>query len=302
MRSFFENVDHKTPNQKEIAPKDPVIQSQLLACRFFTWPFFLTYVQKAHDALIKLRGKAWAKTGVTVPDATYFDELWPFKFTKIGYLGFAEGFRVPEKLLHGPWTSDKSSLLYVLVSFNGSIDWEGSMAGETAKEGLSEAVETGDERAVAALTVLLGVAGAITTQSLRHAVVECGCDFKILRHMLFNAQILYQESDRGVLDFHDPVLWQWADEEGREDGKGEVLKDMLKRAEKFDLEFYQEDETDWSAIVPFPYSGGKFDPRTAFTDIGRELLGRLYRNYGRKITRGGRTRESDEGTPETEAA
>ena len=45
-----------------------------------------------------------------------------------------------------------------------------------------------------------------------------------------------------------------------------------------------------SQIVPFPYSGAKFDTRTAFDDITRELLTRLYQNHGRRITsRGGRS-------------
>jgi large subunit ribosomal protein L14e len=293
MRTFFYTVDHKADLRDQKVTSDPVVQSDLLSCQFFTWPFFLAYVERARDALVKLRGRLWANASVTVPDAFYFDGLWPLKFTKIKYLGLAEGFKIPEKLLHGPWTSDKTSLLYVLVSMNGEIDWEGSMAGETAKDGLMSAIEEGNERAVAALSVLLGVVRAISTDMLRHAVVDCGCNFNILRHLLFNAQILYHGSSKGLLELHDPSLWQWADEDGLEDGKGEMLKDMLKRAEKFDLEFYREGESDWMSIAPFPYSGEKFDARAALDDITRELLTRLYRNYGRRmtITRRGRHAE-----------
>jgi large subunit ribosomal protein L14e len=80
-------------------------------------------------------------------------------YSSIGfpYLSFAQGFHVPEKLLHGPWTQEKAKLLYVLVSLNGEIDWEGSMAGEAAKTGMQEAIKEGNEYAVAALAVLLGV-------------------------------------------------------------------------------------------------------------------------------------------------
>jgi large subunit ribosomal protein L14e len=287
MRTFFHTVEHKTPIRQEVGEitSDKDVQSELLNCNFYTWPFFLSYVEKAHAAIVQLRGKAWEKTGVAVPGIRHFDGLWPFKFRKIDYLGFAEGFRVPEKLLHGPWSEEKSSLLYVLVSLSGEIDWTESMAGETAKEGMAQAVEEGNERAVAALSVLLGVANAITTEMLRHAVVDCGCDFKILRHLLFNAQILYKDSSPGVLDLHDPVLWQWADGDGEESGKGETLKDMLRTAEMFDLEFYHEDESDWASIVPFPYSGDKFDARTDLDGTTRELLGRLYRSHGRSIVR-----------------
>jgi large subunit ribosomal protein L14e len=295
MRSFFYTVEHRVNIKKsEKVPNTSYTngQSEVMTSRFFTWPFFLAYVQKAHDTLLKLRGEGWAETSVKFPDATYFDKLWPFKFTKVTYLGFASRFLIPEKLLHGPWTDDKASLLYVLVSFGGQILWHETVAGETAKEGLKEAVEAGNERAVAALSVLLGIERAITTEDLRHVVVTCGCDLSLLRHVLFSAQISYSMfasirpgPSRPDIDFHDPVLWQWADEEeAAKTGKGEILKDMLKRAEEFDLQFYFDGETDWDKIVPFPYSGSRFDARATFNDASREFLAKLFINHGQRIT------------------
>lgn len=290
MRTFFHTVSHRTPLRDKPAKVngDKTAQSELLSCKFFDWPFFLSYVEKAHSAIMKLRGKAWEKTGVTVPGVECFSDtiLWPPKFRKIEYLGFAEGFKIPGKLLHGPWTYEKASLLYVLVALSGEIDWSESMAGETAKEGLMEAIREGNEMAVAALSVLLGSVNALTTKMLQYAVVEpeCGCEFKILRHLLFNVQILYKDAAKEVLDLHEPVLWQWADGEGEQNGKGEKLKDMLRRAEKFDLEFYEEDE-DWEGVVPFPYTGDKYNARAAFDVTSRELLVRLYRTHGRSIIR-----------------
>lgn len=281
MQAFFHTVDHRTNYRDRLVTSDALLQSDILTCRFFTYDFFLRYVQRAQDAMIKLRGKAWAATGVTIPGVSYFDGLWPYKFTKIPHLAFAQGFHVPEKLLHGPWTVDKASLLYVLVSLNGEIDWEGSMAGEAAKAGIKEAIKEENEHAVAALAVLLGVPKGLTTELLQYAVIRCGCNINIIRHLLFNAQILAEEAP-STLDFYDPALWAWADVNGH---KGETLKDMLKDAAAFDLEFYFEDNADWPKIVPFPYGGSKFDARTAFNGVVRELLTNLYRNYGRKITR-----------------
>lgn len=281
-QSFFYSVDHKTNYRDRKRTSDPVLQSELLSCRFFTYDFFLSYVQRAHDLMVKLRGKAWEKTGVQVLGVQEFDELWPFKFTKIPYLGFAEGFHIPEKLLHGPWTTKKASLLYVLVSLNGVIDWKGSMAGEAAKTGIKEAIKEGNEHAVAALSVLLGVPKALTTETLRYAIIHCHCSINILRHVLYNAQILGSSVPKDMLDFYDPKIWAWADTHGE---KGEVLKAMLKKADAFDLEFYF-DDADWTKIVSFPYGGSKFDTRTAFDNsLVRELLENLYKNYGRKITR-----------------
>ncbi|USP80678.1 uncharacterized protein yc1106_07952 [Curvularia clavata] len=248
MRSFFHTVDHRTVHRDREVTSDAALQSDILSCRFFTYDFFLAYVRRAHEAMIQLRGKAWASTGVVIPDVSYFDGLWPFKFTKIPYLGFAHGFAIPEKLLHGPWTEGKASLLYVLVSLTGEIDWEGSTAGEVAKTGIREAMREGNERAVAALAVLLGVSKGITTEMLQYAVMECGCNLNIVRHLLFNAQILAAETSNS-LNFLDPALWAWAGVNGT---KGEMLKDMLKRADVFELEFYFEDDADWTKIVSFP--------------------------------------------------
>lgn len=282
MRSFFHTVDHKTNHRDRIKTSDAQLQSSLLNCRFFTWDFFLAYVQRAHDAMITLRGKAWEKAGIEVPGVREFDGLWPFQFTKIPYLSFAEGFHVPQKLLHGPWSKDEASFLYVLVSLNGEIDWEGSLSGETAKSGMREAIKEGNELAVAALAVLLGVPRAITTDMIRFAVVECGCHVNVLRHLLFNAQILARDTSKDVLDFHDPKLWAWAETHGE---KGALLKELLRKADAFDLEFYFEEDADWRKIVSFPYGGSKFDTRTAFDEMIRELLVNLYQNYGWKITR-----------------
>lgn len=290
MRTFFHSVDHTTNYRDRKKRGDPRAQSELLARRFFTWEFFRKYVQRSHDAMIALRGKAWEKTGVAVPGLKLFDGLWPFRFTTIPYLAFADGFCIPEKLLHGPWDEEKVNLLYVLVSLSGEIDWEGSMAGETAKLGIKEAVTEENERAVAALATLLGVPKQIDTGLLRYAVLECGCNINIMRHLLFNAQILAQNVSKDVLDFLDTRLWAWADANGE---KGDVLKNMLRKANVFDLEFYF-DDSDWTKIIPFPYGGSKFDTRTTFDDVVRELLMNLYWSYGRKITRR-RTRQRESG-------
>ncbi|KAH9874982.1 hypothetical protein J1614_004470 [Plenodomus biglobosus] len=283
MQSFFHTVDHRTNYRDRYRNciGDPILQSQIIASQFFTFDFFLAYVQRAHDALIKLRGKAWEETGVRVLGVDGFEGLWPYKFNQIPYLGFAEGFHIPEKLLHGPWTEDKASLLYVLVGLNGEIDWKGSMAGETAKAGIKEALREGNEYAVAALSVLLGIAKAITTDILKYAVIHCDCPINMLRHLLFNAQILGHHMSGDILDFYDPKLWAWADANGE---KGDVLKGMLKNADGFALEFFFEEDPDWRKIVSFPYGGSKFDTRTTFNDMVRELLKKLYQNHGRRIT------------------
>ena len=285
MEHFFHTVDYQLSMRMQSSDADTNLQSDILACRFFTYPFFMAYVQRAHDTWIKLRGKYWRDLGVVVPGADYFDSLFVYKFTQVQYLGFGKKFYIPEKLLHAPFTKDKVSLLYILVAFCGEIDWAGSMAGETAKTGIKEAIKEGNEYAVASLAVLLGVPKAITTEMIRYAVIDCGCEFSILRHLLFNGQILAPTTSKDILDFHDPTLWTWAVENPL---KGELLTTMLKKADEFDLEFYFEKDVDWTKIVGFPYGGSKFDTRTTFNELVREMLSRLYSNYGRRIMKGGR--------------
>lgn len=298
MRSFFHTVDHKANIRCRKVTSDPQLQSDILSCRFFTYDFFLAYVQRAHETFIKLRGKAWENTGVPVLGVREFDELFAYRFTRIHYLAFANGFHVPEKLLHGPFTKDKASLLYVLVSINGEIDWTGSMAGEAAKSGIKEAVKEGNEHAVASLAVLLGVRKAISTDILRYAVVTCNCPINMMRHLLFNAQILAAETSQYTLDFYDSGLWAWANANGE---RGDVLKNMLRRADLFDLEFYFEEDADWTKIVGFPYGGARFDTRTGLNAVVREMLTILYSNYGRKITRTRRQITGQQVMTDTEA-
>lgn len=202
IRSFYQTVDHKTNYRDREVTSDPGVQSQLLACRFFNWDFFRAYVAKAHTSFIKQRGDIWKDASAQPLGLEAFDGLWPFRFMKITYLGFAEGFHIPEKVLRGPWTNDKASLLYVLVSMSGEIDWEGSMSGEIAKTGLIQAINENEERAVAALAVLLGVAQMIDTSVIRQAVMEYGCNLNIVRQLLFNAQILRHDLPKDDIDFY----------------------------------------------------------------------------------------------------
>lgn len=280
MRSFYHTVDHKSTARDRARTSDPVKQTRLLSRRFFTWDYFLKYVARAESTQIKSRGTAWKETSLVTPGIKDFDGLWPGGFTKIPYLGFADTFYIPQKLLQGPWTDDKASFLYVLVAFGGRVNWS-DLSGEKAKGGIRSAIQEENERAVAALAVLLGVPNILTTEMLRYAVIDCGCNFSILRHLLFNAQIGAASAPEGILNFLDPQLWTWAE---RYPEKGIVLKDMLRKADAFDLEFYFEEGADWRKIVSFPYSGYKFDTRTTFNPMNREMLKGFYGNYGRKIT------------------
>lgn len=278
IRAFYDTQKLPTPALK-------LLQSQLLQCRFFTWPFFRKYAQKAYDAFSLQQKEAWGERGLETPHPSCLDDLWPNQIICLEYLGFPDRFFIPENLLRGPWTADNASLLYTLVCLHGEIDWEGSVAGETAKEGLFDAIRQTSERAVAALAVLLGIAKALSTEYVRTAAIDYKCNKNIVRQLLFNAQIL------STMDFHDPALWGWAERaEKSGDLNGPWLRERLKKAETFSLSWYERGET-WKTVgglVPFPYSGPKFNPTVVLhqSPIAQELLAKLYRQYGRRITTG----------------
>ncbi|KAL6721855.1 hypothetical protein ACLMJK_000960 [Lecanora helva] len=78
------------------------------------------------------------------------DHLWPFDRWRI--LCGVEGCRIPEKLLHGPWSDEKCSFLEVAIRGNATVDWIGTTGGEVAKEGLLHAIEENNARAIRALS------------------------------------------------------------------------------------------------------------------------------------------------------
>ena len=66
------------------------------------------------------------------------------------------GFRIPDKLLHGPWTHEKCDFLEMLVRGNATIDWVGTLSGEIAEKGLMQALREGNSRATRLLVAKAG--------------------------------------------------------------------------------------------------------------------------------------------------
>lgn len=56
--------------------------------------------------------------------------------------------RIPEKLLHGPWTDEKCEFLAVLIAGRATVDWIDSTSGEVAELGLYDALKEKNEYAV----------------------------------------------------------------------------------------------------------------------------------------------------------
>ena len=66
------------------------------------------------------------------------------------------GCKVPRKLLHGPWTTDKCDFLEMVIRGNATVDWVGTTSGEIAEEGLIQALREGNARATRLLVTRAG--------------------------------------------------------------------------------------------------------------------------------------------------
>ncbi|MCJ1401646.1 hypothetical protein MMC11_004863 [Xylographa trunciseda] len=55
---------------------------------------------------------------------------------------------IPEKLLHGPWTSERGYFLSLLLDANAKVNWLGSTSGEVALQGLEDAIREDNSHAI----------------------------------------------------------------------------------------------------------------------------------------------------------
>lgn len=73
------------------------------------------------------------------------------------------GCKVPDKLLHGPWTTEKCEFLEMVIRGNATVDWVGTTSGEVADQGLMQALR---ERNARATRLLVARAGSSESQAL----------------------------------------------------------------------------------------------------------------------------------------
>ena len=98
-------------------------------------------------------------------------------FSRWRIFGGIEGCKIPEKLLHGPWTNEKCEFLELAIRGNATVDWVRSTSGEIAKEGLLQAMEDGNSRAVKALLLRVFPTDSFQTPyyATREARAEGAC-------------------------------------------------------------------------------------------------------------------------------
>ena len=171
------------------------------------------------------------------------------------------GCKVPEKLLHGPWTTKKCDFLEMVIQGNATVDWVSTTSGEIAERGLMQAVREGNARATRLLVsssepalcglpfspdshkiekvgsgpwpredfvqakadYVRGIGVVSRTIHLRTAVIEAGCQQDVVESLLVG--------DNANIDFEDRAVLDWA--VGRKflgDERGEWLLSKLSHA------------------------------------------------------------------------
>ena len=156
------------------------------------------------------------------------------QFSKWRICGGIEGCQIPEKLLRGPWTDEKCDFLEVLIRGNAEVDRVNSTSGEVAEQGLWEAIEEHNARAVRALVarvdpyhvpwdiafapygvdssyredpICKGV-GIVPRQEHLRRTLEDGCTWEVLSALLGAAKIDF--------DITTPDIQLWARENDRD--------------------------------------------------------------------------------------
>lgn len=177
------------------------------------------------------------------PDDTSIEDykIVPRQHMRWRILCCLEGCRIPDKLLHGPWTAEKCEFLEILIRGNATVDWIESTSGEVAKQGLLQALREHNAQATRLLLarpltspdnefteyyaneearamnqpsissfredpVRRGVGIVPEAEHLRIAVLEEGCDKDVVNALL--------NAPHPAISLNETEIFQWALMEG----------------------------------------------------------------------------------------
>ena len=168
--------------------------------------------------------------GATSPNAVgWIKHHWTWALRKFDT-------KIPVKLLHGPWTEEQLSFLFVLNVGGAEFDLDNKMYRDIAKKGLTEAIRGDNYRAVHLITEawLSSRPPSMTwkeartflikpdTEHLKVAVIERGC-----RRDIVQALLSAKYSD---IDLDDTAVLEWAKNQREQgDGTGQWLLNQLAK-------------------------------------------------------------------------
>ncbi|KAK5115046.1 hypothetical protein LTR62_001743 [Meristemomyces frigidus] len=194
-------------DKERASSTDLAAATRLLGCKFMTWKLFRSWLEEQRPGVYRNTDQfltAWSDLRPSM-------DLVP-----------------PIKLLRGPWTSERLSFLRIFSRAIENLLELSPPHYEVALSGFAEAVTEGSPNAVG---MLLSMGLAPTTEMVRHAVIDSGCDKDIVIAILSHRNCEGHVGDVSTtnVDLLDPALWSWA-EKVRRDGneKGEWLTRLLR--------------------------------------------------------------------------
>lgn len=204
---------------KEPGDKSSTV-SQMLQCRWLSMRILLAALQQCYDKA-KHRYDVNCKETLEETHEYVLPDLPPTlkdpqrRLPNQSYYHLHSPVQLPQKLLRGPWTEEKTSFLLCLIWQGVGIDWNMSSRGEVATQGLQEAIQEGNRKAVASL--VCSVVGVVpSAANIKSAIMDRGCDPVIVYHLLeaaLRARMRAKyNSEQMTTDFNfrDPSVWSWA--------------------------------------------------------------------------------------------
>ncbi|KAF2005638.1 hypothetical protein P154DRAFT_315542 [Amniculicola lignicola CBS 123094] len=207
-------------------------QSRIFASRWMTWDYFKSWVLRKWGDKQCLCGKT--------PDEGCFDQQWPPNFEDATRMLFSRSHlpqlsyikcRIPAKLLHGPWTTDKIQFLrFLLWTVSVTVDWANPDIRRLAIEGKMEAIREKNLEAVELFNHNRRLGKAPNMDTVRFGVFEGGCDRSVMYDIMSTARTWGMRGAQWKCEKLDA----WCDEQiknGNPKGKWLQLKLMELRAE-----------------------------------------------------------------------
>jgi hypothetical protein len=191
-----------------------------------TWTFFKKWILAAYKAKGCLCGKQPEKRCIDPQFPPNFENATGMFFTRSHLPQFAFiKARIPAKLLHGPWTTDKIKFLrFLLWTTSMTVDWHDAYVRRVAIDGRSEAMREKNLEVVELFNHNRRLGKFSTLSTVEFAVLECGCDRSVVYDTMATANKL-----KTITSWRSTELDEWCEQRIMEGNpKGKWLQTKLK--------------------------------------------------------------------------
>ena len=201
-------------------------QTFLFSRRWMTWSFFQRWILRTY-------GPSGCLCGAPPPKC--FDPQWPPDFVDATTMVFSRSHlprlafvraRLPQKLLHGPWTPDKVRFLRFLLWTTGmTVQWGDDEVRRVALQGRRDALLEGCLEAVELFNHVRRLGRPPALDAVRVAVLEGRCE----RSVVFDTLRAAHAGGLRGKAWECCVLDEWCEEHAADrDGKGRWLREKLE--------------------------------------------------------------------------